>query len=457
MVKTHMRWFPQLMASVALWIAGIGVASAQLGNVSLLFVCTPQTEFVSGDSNTAYGSLALYNNAGSQLSNNSAFGAGALYNDGYAVMQPGSNNTAVGVHALYANTSGNCNSALGLNALANNIGSNNTASGASAMQGNYSYRAGPTSGNNNTATGVSALRYDLTGSYNSAYGAAALASNSGGSFNTAIGVSAMYGYQGASAFEQSGGELGSYNTAIGFQALFNYSGAADNTAVGTSALYTNINGNLNTAVGYGTLFHSTGDYNVAIGYEAGYTLTRGSNNIYIVHPGEPVESGITRIGTPGTQTAVYIAGIENAKITGSAVYVTSSGQLGVLASSERYKTDITPIGTGTEKLQQLRPVSFHLKTDPKGAVQYGLIAEEVDKVYPELVIRDDKGKIQGVRYDELGPMLLNEMQKQRQKLAAQDQRAASQDEKISQLQEQLTEMHAALLKLESKDQLVAQR
>jgi hypothetical protein len=88
--------------------------------------------------------------------------------------------------------------------------------------------------------------------------------------------------------------------------------------------------------------------------------------------------------------------------------VTSSGQLGVLASSERYKTAITPMGENTKKLEQLRPVSFHLKTDPKGAVQYGLIAEEVDKVYPELVIRDDTGKIQGVRYDELAPMLLNE-------------------------------------------------
>src|SRR5580700_626913 len=104
----------------------------------------------------------------------------------------------------------------------------------------------------------------------------------------------------------------------------------------------------------------------------------------------------------------------------------SSGRLGVLASSERYKTSIKPIGS-TAKLEQLRPVTFHLKNDPQGAVQYGLIAEEVDQVYPELVIRDDAGKIQGVRYDELAPMLLNEMQQQQRKIEAQDERAAAQD------------------------------
>jgi hypothetical protein len=155
------------------------------------------------------------------------------------------------------------------------------------------------------------------------------------------------------------------------------------------------------------------------------------------------ESGIIRIGTPSTQITTYIAGIENAKVTGSPVYVTASGQLGVLASSERYKTAIAPMGAETEKLQELRPVSFHLKSDPRGAVQYGLIAEEVAKVYPELVIRDQAGTIQGVRYDELAPMLLNEVQKQ----------AAE----IRELKKLVTEMHADLLKLQAKDVLVAQR
>jgi phage shock protein A len=129
----------------------------------------------------------------------------------------------------------------------------------------------------------------------------------------------------------------------------------------------------------------------------------------------------------------------------------------VTVSSERYKTAIAPMGSHTAKLGQLRPVTYHLKTDPKGALQYGLIAEEVARVYPDLVIRNESGRIDGVRYDELAPMLLNEMQQQQQKIAARDQHSAAQDAKISQLIGQLAEMHAALVTLQSKDELVAQR
>ena len=137
-------------------------------------------------------------------------------------------------------------------------------------------------------------------------------------------------------------------------------------------------------------------------------------------------------------------------LTGSAVYVSASGQLGVLASSERYKTEIASMGGSTQKLHELRPVSFHLKSDPKGALQYGLIAEEVNEVFPELVIRDDAGTIQGVRYDELAPMLLSEMQKQERKIDAQAG-------EISELKQQLAGIQAALATFQPKDQLVAQR
>jgi hypothetical protein len=195
-----------------------------------------------------------------------------------------------------------------------------------------------------------------------------------------------------------------------------------------------------------------------LGANAGYNLTSGSNNIDIANQGIAGDSGVIRIGAVNTQLKTYVAGIENAKVTGSVVYVTSSGQLGVLASSERYKTAIAPMaGTSTEKLQQLRPVSFRLKTDPNGTVQYGLIAEEVDKVYPELVIRDEAGKIQGVRYDELAPMLLNEVQKQQRINAAQADQNNSQAAKIASLEQQLAGIQAALVKLHPKDQLVAQR
>jgi hypothetical protein len=144
--------------------------------------------------------------------------------------------------------------------------------------------------------------------------------------------------------------------------------------------------------------------------------------------------------------------------------VDSSGQLGVVVSSERFKTAIATMGENTEKLAQLRPVTFKLKNDDKGIVQYGLIAEEVAKVYPELVVHDGQGRIDGVRYDELAPMLLNEMQRQSAKIAAEHaavatlvaQHAAN-EAKIRTLERQLTEIRAALIVQPNKDQLVARR
>jgi trimeric autotransporter adhesin len=148
-------------------------------------------------------------------------------------------------------------------------------------------------------------------------------------------------------------------------------------------------------------------------------------------------------------------------VTGSAVYVTSAGQRGVLASSERFKAAITPMGADAAKLVQLRPVSFKLMSDETETRQFGLIAEEAAKVYPELVIRDESGRIDGVRYEELAPMLLNEVQQQRAQLTAKiDAQAAD----ICDLKEQMVELqalkrdlHAALLKLQAKDVVVAER
>jgi hypothetical protein len=209
--------------------------------------------------------------------------------------------------------------------------------------------------------------------------------------------------------------------------------------VGTEALYSNTTGSTNNASGIQALYkNTTGSNNIAQGYAAGYLITTGSNNIDIGNVGEAGDSGAIRIGATGKQTSAYIEGIYSNSLSGLAVVVTSSGQLGVSgASSERFKTAIAPMGADTAKLGQLRPVSFKLKSDAKGTRQYGLIAEEVAKVYPELVIRDQHGRIDGVRYDELAPMLLNETQKQ----------AA----KIRDLRQQVAEMHAALLKLQSKE------
>ena len=281
----------------------------------------------------------------------------------------------------------------------------------------------------NTGGGYYALYYNLTGSYNTAYGAAALFENTG-SDNTAVGAFALevngtgggntaVGYEALNA-NSSGGE----NTAVGQQALYSNSGGLFNVAIGQGALQANVSGSSNTAIGESALMSATGGGNIAVGEKAGELLGAGNNNVYIASSGGSSESGAIRIGG-SAQTATFISGIYTTQVTGSAVYVTSSGQLGVLASSERFKTEVAPMGSATALLQRLRPVTFQLKTDPSATRQYGLIAEEVDKIYPELVIRDRDGKIQGVRYEELAPMLLNEVQSQARELSDQRRQLAA--------------------------------
>jgi hypothetical protein len=326
----------------------------------------------------------------------------------------------------------NDNTAVGANALSKNSAADNTASGYSALYSN-------STGTNNSAMGFESLYANSTGANNTASGFRALFRNTADD-NSALGFAALLD-----------NTTGDRNSALGSQALF-HSGGTGNDAVGYQALYGN----------------TTGNYNVAIGYQAGYYQTTGSENIYIGNPGVAGENGTIRVGTASQQSGAFIAGIENTKLTGSAVYVTAGGQLGVLASSERYKTAIEPMGANTERLLRLRPVSFHLKTDPMGAVQYGLIAEEVDKVYPELVIRDEAGKIQGVHYEELAPMLLNEVQRQaaairdlkqqeQDKITAQAAKIRGLEQQVAELTDLKQEMRAALLKLQAKEQFVAQR
>jgi hypothetical protein len=251
---------------------------------------------------------------------------------------------------------------------------------------------------------------------------------------------------------------GTENNAAGYAALHANTTGSYNNAMGVEALYENTTGAQNSAVGYGALYSNTsGNYNAALGYFAGFDLTTGSNNIDINNRGVAGESAVTRIGVQGTQVATYIAGIYGTSVTGSAVVVSSTGQLGVTVSSERFKTAITPMGSNSEKLQQLRPVTFHLKTDPDGALQYGLIAEEVAKVYPELVIRDEKGRIDGVRYDELAPMLLNEAQGQRRIIAKQADKITAQALQLRDVQRQLAAMQAAFAKLQTNKNVVAER
>ena len=155
------------------------------------------------------------------------------------------------------------------------------------------------------------------------------------------------------------------------------------------------------AVGDLALFNTTGDSNTAIGDSAGFNLTSGNNNLYINNPGVTSESGAIRIGTSGTQTKAFIAGVTGVAVAGAAVLVSGTGQLGVASSSARFKKDIQGMDQASDALLALRPVTFHYKEeiDPQGIPQFGLIAEEVAKVSPALVTRDAKGEIYTVRYD----------------------------------------------------------
>ena len=411
------------------WALAVVLAS----NSRLVHAQTPNT----AEFNTASRGYALQNNATTDIepmrSHKEGLHPKCAAPGCNSVTSDGVGNTAMGTGVLVNLSTGNSNTASGLNTLAfNTTGSYNTAAGVNALQYN-------TTGFLNTATGADALQYNTTGMANSAFGINALFANTTGGDNTALG---------AQALEYN--TTGYGNTASGNGALFLNTTGGDNTALGGGALSSNTTGNNNTASGTAALFsNTTGLNNIAIGSNAGYAIT-GSNNIDIGSTGSAGESGVIRIGG-ASQTAVYIAGITSVPLTGSAVYVAANGQLGVLSSSERYKTEIASMdGSSTQKLRELRPVRFRLKSDRTGTVQYGLIAEEVNVVFPELVIRDEAGAIQGVRYDELAPMLLSEMQKQMKKI---DTQAAE----ISELKQQLAGIQAALVTLQPKQQLVEQR
>jgi hypothetical protein len=158
--------------------------------------------------------------------------------------------------------------------------------------------------------------------------------------------------------------------------------------------------------------NTTGTNNISLGYQAGYNLTTGNNNIDIGNIGLAGDTNSIRIGKQGTQTQTYIGGISGAPVTGAAVMVNASGRLGVVMSSARYKHDIRDMGAASSKLLKLRPVTFRYNNDPTNTVQYGLVAEDVAKVYPELVVKGPDAKLMTVRYEELVPMLLNQVQRQ---------------------------------------------
>jgi endosialidase-like protein len=325
--------------------------------------------------------------------NNTAEGTDALFS-----LTTGTDNSAIGFDALYSNTTGDSNTATGSLALASNTtGIRNTANGFAALSSN-------TTGNRNTATGRAALGNNTTGNHNTADGHNALIFNSTGNDNTAIGTFAL-------VFNATGNQ----NTANGYGAmLFNTTGN-QNTGTGYFAVYQNTTGNNNTGHGYSALLNNTtGVGNIALGSFAGSNLTTGDNNIDIGNQGVAGEAGTIRIGTQGTQTKTFVAGITGAGVMGVAVKINAAGQLGTAPSSARFKADIKPMDKASEAILTLKPVTFRYKKelDPDGTPQFGLVAEEVEKVNPDLVARDAEGKVYTVRYDAVNAMLLNEFLKE---------------------------------------------
>ena len=347
-------------------------------------------------------------------------------------------NTADGSGVLTTLSSGSRNSGFGFDALLHDsIGNDNTATGNTALNQNQS-------GSFNTADGSAALFNNFNGSYNTATGYQALEENSGGSYNTAAGYRALQNSDGFYNTATGWGALlynvaGIANTAEGALALLDNDGDI-NTAVGALALVSNTTGSYNNALGLEALLsNTTGSYNLALGYLAGNALTTGDNNIDIGNSGVAAEAGTIRIGTDGTQTAAYIAGVWQQPLLGDTapVLINSSGQLGTaVGSSLRFKNEIKSMGDVSDAILSLRPVTFHYKTDTKGTPQFGLIAEEVAKVHPALVLRDKEGKPYTVRYDAVNAMLLNEFLKEHRKVEEQSR-------EIAQLKADLTEERKA--------------
>jgi hypothetical protein len=236
------------------------------------------------------------------------------------------------------------------------------------------------------------------------------------------------------------------NTASGYQALVSNTTGAVNTASGFGALANNATGSYNTALGYNALLNSTGSRNTALGYNAGVHLSSGDLNIYLGNSGATTESTTMRLGS--AQTHTFIAGVAGVPISGAQVTINSSGQLGIVTSSARYKRDIRDMRERSQGVYQLRPVTFRYKHDPQGPQQYGLIAEEVAKVYPELVTKGADGKVESVQYHELIPMLLNEVQRQQQEIAELKAQAQEVAELKAQNEEQRAQNAALAARLE---------
>jgi len=402
---------------------GTGAGNATTTGVDdSAFGYNPLHNNTTGSYNTASGYYALY--ANTTGTGNTASGSAALISN-----TTGNNNTASGNAALYYNTTGDYNTASGYQALLyNSTGTSNTATGTNALYSN-------TIGNANTATGTNAMFSNTTGSTNMASGANALFNNTTGDNNTASGFYALFS-----------NTTGNYNVADGYESLYSNTTGAFNAGYGAFVLYNNTTGNFNTATGPGALFSNTsGSNNIAIGLTAGFALTTGSGNICI-------GAGVN--GVAGESNTTRIRNVYSTVANGRAVYVNADNKIGTLSSSRRFKQDIHPMDKKSETLFALKPVTFRYKkdVDPSQALSFGLIAEQVAQVSPELITRDEEGKPQTVRYEAVNAMLLNEFLKEHKKNQMQEQQIADLRSTIT---TQENEFRAVIAELKAQVQKVS--
>ena len=357
---------------------------------------------------------------------NTAEGTSALFS-----LTTGSGNTATGFKALFSDTTGFGNTATGHSALfSNTTGFSNTANGDNALFSN-------TIGEGNTAIGQGALGNNTTGAANVAVGAGALAASTNSPSNTAVGTNALIAN--TTGFE---------NTAVGDEALADNNGT-NNSALGHFALFRNTTGNFNTAIGEEALFsNTTGSLNIAIGRDAGAGIITADNVICI-------GSNLDGANVNDSCFIGNIRGVTTTNADAIPVLIDSAGQLGTMSSSRRFKREIKPIDKASETILALKPVTFHYKSDNTNTPQFGLIAEEVAEVSPDLVVRDEKGEIYTVRYDAVNAMLLNEFLKEHRKVEEQQATithlqkdfqavSAEQQEEIQLLRAQLKEQAAQI-------------
>jgi hypothetical protein len=292
-----------------------------------------------------------------------------------------------------------------------------------------------TTGVGNSAFGWRVLFTDTDGSFNTGVGAGALILNTASS-NTAVGTAALFL-----------NTIGSPNTGVGTSALLSNDSGSFNTAVGNQALSSNVSGLDNTAMGDSALTASTGNDNTAVGFQAGMLATTGDGNVYI---------GAGMTGVAGESNQTYIRNINTTTVAGTDADLVSvdltTGLLGHATSSRRYKEDINPMDKSSESLFALKPVTFRYKKeiDHNQSLAYGLVAEDVAQVDPNLAIRDKNGQIDTVRYSAINAMLLNEFLKEHRVVQELKSNATKQDATIALQQKQIEALTAGLQKVSAQ-------